>query len=100
MTWNIAQAKQHFSQIVRQATQGPQLIYNRKRLVAAVIDAEEYRAFKEWSARDSSRTLASEMADLRQILREEDYELRLPPRSTRANEFMDQLEEEQRDLSR
>ena len=45
MPWNIAQAKQRFSGIVGQAAEGPALIHNRKRLVAAVIDAKEHRAF-------------------------------------------------------
>jgi prevent-host-death family protein len=100
MPWNIAQAKQRFSEIVRQAAEGPQLIYNRKRLVAAVIDAEDYRAYKEWSDRASRRTLADEFAELRRIIQEEDYELTVPPRSTRANAFFEALEEEAGDLPR
>lgn len=83
MPWNIAQAKQRFSEIVRLAAEGPQLIYNRKRLVAAVIDAEEYRAFKEWSEQATGRNVAEEFAELRQIMHEENYELSLPPRTTR-----------------
>ncbi len=100
MPWNIAQAKQRFSEIIRQSAEGPQLIYNRKRLVAAVIDAENYRAFKEWSERTSRRTLADEFAELRQIMQEEDYELTLTPRSTRPNAFVEALEEEADDLPR
>jgi antitoxin (DNA-binding transcriptional repressor) of toxin-antitoxin stability system len=30
MPWNIAQAKQRFSEIVREAAEGPQLIYTRR----------------------------------------------------------------------
>ena len=100
MPWNIAQAKQRFSEIVRQAAEGPQLIYNRKRLVAAVIDAEDYRAYKEWSDRASQRTLADEFAELRRIMQEDDYELTVPSRSTRANAFVEALQEEARDLPR
>lgn len=98
MPWNIAQAKQRFSEIVRRATEGPQLIYNRNRLVAVVIDAEDYRAFKEWSERTAGRTLAEELAELRQIMQKESYELPLPPRSTRRNRFVETLEEEGREL--
>jgi len=100
MPWNIAQAKQRFSEIVRQAAEGPQLIYNRKRLVAAVIDAEDYRAYREWSDRASRRTLADEFAELRRIMQEEDYELTVPPRSTRPNAFVEALEAEAGDLPR
>ncbi len=100
MPWNIAEAKQRFSEIVRQAAEGPQLIYNRKRLVAAVIDAEDYLAFQEWSDLASRRTLADEFAELRQIMREEDYELTVPHRSTRANACVEAHEEEAGDLAR
>lgn len=93
MPWNIAQAKQCFSEIVRRTTEGPQLIYNRKRLVAAVIDAEDYRAFKEWSELTVGRTLAKEFAELRRIMEEESYELTLPARSTRRNTFVETLKE-------
>ena len=100
MSWNIAQAKQRFSEIVRRASEAPQLIYNRKRLVAAVIDAEDYRAFKEWSEQTARRTLAQEFAELRQIMQDERYEFTLPPRSTRRNAFMDTLKDEGPELPR
>jgi prevent-host-death family protein len=87
MSWNIADAKQRFSELVKQAVAEPQLIYNRKRLVAAVIDADEYQAFKAWSEQRAARSLADEMAELRELMQEEDYELPLPPRSTRPNTF-------------
>lgn len=93
MPWNIAQAKQRFSEIVRQAAERPQLIYNRKRLVAAVIDAQDYQAFKAWSEQSSARTLADELAELRAIMQEEDYELTLPARSTRPNAFAEARED-------
>jgi prevent-host-death family protein len=100
MSWNIAQAKQKFSEVVRRAAEGPQLIYSRKRLVAAVIDAEAYRAYKEWSERAARRTLADEFAELRQIMQDENYELTLTPRSTRRNAFAEALEEEGSELPR
>ncbi len=89
MPWNIGQARQKFSEIIRRAADGPQLIYNRKRLVAVVIDAENFRAFKAWSERAADRTLDEEFAELRQIMKEEDYALILPPRSTRRSAFIE-----------
>jgi prevent-host-death family protein len=94
MSWNIAQAKQRFSELVKQAADGPQLIYNRDRLVAAVIDADTFTAFQQWRERDQQRTLADEFAELRQTLREENYEVIIPPRGDRANAFADMLEGE------
>ena len=93
MRWNIAQATQRFSEIVRRAAEGPQLIYNRKRLVAAVIDAEEYRALQELSKRAAERTLGDELRELRQIMREEQYEFPQLHRSTRRNQFVHSLKE-------
>ncbi|MBK1630971.1 hypothetical protein CKO31_09500 [Thiohalocapsa halophila] len=87
MSWNIADAKQRFSELIKQAVAEPQLIYNRKRLVAAVIDAEDYQAFKAWSEQRAARTLADEMAELRALMQEEDYALTPPPRSTRPSAF-------------
>jgi prevent-host-death family protein len=87
MAWNIADAKQRFSEVVKQAVAEPQLIYNRTRLVAAVVDAEEYRAFKAWSEHRAARSLADELGELRELMREEDYELAVPARTTRPNAF-------------
>ncbi|WP_296899130.1 type II toxin-antitoxin system prevent-host-death family antitoxin, partial [Thiohalocapsa sp.] len=64
MSWKIADAKQRFSELVRQAVAEPQLIYNRNRLVAAVIDAEDYQAFTAWSDQAAARTPPGEMAGL------------------------------------
>lgn len=99
MPWNIAQAQQHFSDVVKQAANEPQLIYNRDQLVAAVINAENFNAFQKWQDRTSQRTLAEEFAELRQLMWEENYELEIPPRTTRPNAFVSMLEEEERELS-
>ncbi len=98
MPWNIASAKQQFSDLVRRAVVEPQLIYNRKRLVAAVIDAAQYQAFKEWSEQANRRTLGDELAELRRIMDEENYALVSAPRATRPNALVQMLEEDGRDL--
>lgn len=95
MSWNIAQAKQRFSQVVKQAATEPQLIYDRDRLVAAVIDVEAFNAFNQWRERSQRRTLADEFAELRKIAEEENYELIVPPRVNRPNAFLEMLEEEE-----
>ena len=38
--WTIARSKQHFSELVRACQREPQLIYNRSRLVAALVEPE------------------------------------------------------------
>jgi prevent-host-death family protein len=103
MNWNIAQAKQRFSEVVKQASEEPQLIYNRNQPVAAVIGAEEFAAFEEWrKARSKPRTLADEFEELRQLIQAEGFEdgLELPPRSDRPNAFVEMLEEECGELPR
>lgn len=53
MTWKIAQAKQHFSQLIRAAADEPQFISNRNRPVAAVIGGETFALFATWRSRRS-----------------------------------------------
>ncbi len=48
MSWNIAHAKQQFSELVRLCAQEPQPVYNRTRQVAVVIGADDFAAFEAW----------------------------------------------------
>jgi prevent-host-death family protein len=89
MRWSIAEAKQKFSDVVRRAGQEPQLIFNRERLVAAVIGPDTFEAFQAWRECEQSRTLVDAFAELRQIATEEAYTLEIPPRSDRRNAFAD-----------
>lgn len=99
MNWNVAQAKQRLSEVIREAQSEPQLIYNRDTPVAAVIAAEELAEFQTWKnaqAATSRKTLGDEFAELRQILIEEGLEngLEIPPRVDRPNAFLQMLQEE------
>ena len=102
MSWNIAQAKQHFSEVVKQSAEELQLIYNRNQPVAAIISADDYAAFEEWrKTRAKPSALVEEFAEFRQILQEEGYEgLPQPSRTTRINAFAQTLEDESDGLSR
>ena len=81
MSWNIAQAKQHFSDVVKQSADEPQLLYNRDRRVAAVINAEQFSSFQTWRQRQNMKPLGEAFAEPRQLMREENHELEIPPRS-------------------
>ena len=96
MNWNIAEAKQRFSEVVKQAHTEPQWIYNRKTPVAALIAAEEMAEFQAWKASQKQpKTLGEEFAELRQIMAEEGLDgLFIPPRTTRPNAFVEMLEAE------
>lgn len=54
MTWNIASAKQQFSEVVRLTAEEPQAIYNRDKPVAVLISAQEYEEFKAWQAQKNA----------------------------------------------
>jgi prevent-host-death family protein len=94
MTWNIAQAKQRFSEVVRLSAQEPQAIYNRGERVAVLIDAKEFEAFDAWRKQAEPVTLGAEFAELRRIASETAYELEIPTRQDRANAFASMLEGE------
>ncbi|MGH8563391.1 MAG: type II toxin-antitoxin system Phd/YefM family antitoxin [Gammaproteobacteria bacterium] len=94
MRWNIAQAKQNLSEVVRNATTEPQLIYNRDRLVAAVVGAETFEVFRTWQGRAEGRSsLADRFADFRQIAESEGYVFELGSRSDRHNPLTKTLDE-------
>jgi prevent-host-death family protein len=98
MPWNIAQAKQRFSEVVKQASEEPQLIYNRNQPVAAVIGAEEFAKFQEWrKTQTMPRTLADDFAELRALAAGDPDPLPDPDRRGpgRPNAFLEMLEEEE-----
>lgn len=82
--WKVARAKQRFSEVLRAAKDEPQEILNRDRLVAAVVDADSYRAFEVWRG-SRRRPLAEAFAELRQICTEDRYRLHVGRRRNRRN---------------
>ena len=89
MTWKIGDAKQHFSEVIRAAEDEPQWIYNRERLVAAVIEPEILRQFLAWREKEHRVSLADAFAGLRELCAEDGFELEIPPRQDRPNPFAD-----------
>lgn len=97
--WNVGQAKQHLSEVIREAAHEPQLIYSRNRPVAAVIAAEELAEYRVWKAERAAkprRSLADEFAELRRLLIDAGHEdgLDCGVRSDRPNAMVQMLEEE------
>ena len=91
MSWNVAEAKQKFSEVVRAAEDKPQLIYNRGKLVAAVVPAGELREFLAWREHKEEPSIADAFGELRRICSEEGYEFEVPVREDRPNPFADDL---------
>lgn len=93
MNWSIAEAKQRFSEVVRRTAEEPQLIYNRDRLVAVVVQPEAFRGYEAWRKERERRTIGEAFAELRAICAEEGYEFELPAREDRPNPFAEVLDE-------
>ena len=90
MTWNIASAKQQFSEVVRLTAEEPQAIYNRDKPVAVLVSAEDFEEFKQWKAQQAKPSLLELFANMRAALVEEGFDgLDLPPRTTRYNPMVD-----------
>ena len=94
MDWKIGEAKQRFSEVVRAAEAEPQRIYNRDRLVAAVVGPGEIKAFLAWRDRQRRGSLADSMRELSRICAEEGYTLEVPSREQegRPNPFTEDLD--------
>ncbi|THF66274.1 type II toxin-antitoxin system Phd/YefM family antitoxin [Pseudothauera nasutitermitis] len=98
MSWNVAQAKQHLSEVLRLAAEEPQVIYNRSRPVAAVIPAQDLEAFQAWKTGQQApqRTLVEEFAILRALAEGDDDPIPETDRfaTMRPNAFEEMLDEE------
>lgn len=92
MKWNVAQAKQNLSQVLRAAGEEPQRIYNRHRFVAAVVDGETFDEFRRWAESKDRRSIGERFAELRQICAEEGgWELPAHDRDDRPNALVEAL---------
>ncbi len=95
MNWNVAEAKQKLSEVLRAAADEPQKIYNRRKLVATVVDGETFEEFRRWRQRSQQRSIGEEFAELRRICAEEGgWELPSSDREDRPNAFAEALADE------
>jgi prevent-host-death family protein len=91
MHWSIAEARQRFSDLVRAAATEPQPVFNRGRLVAAMVDAETYRRFMEWTEHQEKGSIAEAFDELRSLCADEEYSFEMPDRSDRPNPFLEEM---------
>ena len=95
MTWKIAQAKQHLSQVIRAAAQEPQYIHNRNRPVAAVIGGDTLALFELWRhEQERRRPLSEAFHELRTLCSEEDDSFPEITRQDRTNPFIEPTADE------
>jgi len=93
MKWSIARARQGFSELLRKAATTPQSIYNRERLVAAVVDSKTFEEYLAWRSQKDKASLADAFTELRRILEEEKHTVPTAPRQDRDNAFAKALDE-------
>ena len=89
MNWKVADAKQKLSEVIRAAEGEPQWLYNRDRLVAAVVEPATLQEFLAWRERSQRPSLSEVFSDLRRLCSEEHYTLEHPARNDRPNPFAD-----------
>ena len=91
MIWKIEEAQQQFPEIIDASGATPQLIYERDRLVVAVIRADLFQEFLTWQQKQQPISLVEALEELHQICLEENYTFEIPQRSDRPNPFMETL---------
>ena len=90
MTWNIASAKQQFSEVVRLTAEEPQAIYNRDKPVAVIISAQDFEDFQRWRTERDRPTLTEMFDEISALLAADGQDgIEIPPRTTRYNAMVD-----------
>jgi antitoxin (DNA-binding transcriptional repressor) of toxin-antitoxin stability system len=87
--WNVGEAKQQFSEVLRRSATEPQLIYRRDQLIAAVVAMDE----KSVAAVSKRPTIADRFEEARELFRQENYQLPQTRRRSRPNSFVRALNE-------
>lgn len=88
--WKISEAKARLSEVVSHCAEEPQVLYNRKKPVAALIDMEEYEAFLEFKKSKKKKTMR-ELLDELQVINQVEPEMdELPPRTSRPVPYFDE----------
>jgi hypothetical protein len=82
--WNVGEAKQQFSEVLRRSETEPQLIYRRHQLIAAVVAVDDTTV----AAVSKPRTIADRIEEARELFRRENYRLPRTRRSNRPNSFV------------
>lgn len=89
MDWKVAEAKQRLSEVIRAAAEEPQWLYNRDRLVAAIVEPQTFQDFLAWREQEHRPSIGEAFAELRGICAEEGYTIEASSRHDRTNPFAD-----------
>lgn len=91
--WGVAEARSRFSDLLRKAGERPQIILNRDRPVAVVVDATTFEQFEEWRNGNTGPSVSDAFEELREICEAEHYSLEIPDREDRANPAEEKLDD-------
>lgn len=84
-TWSIGEAKWRFSEVVRRSGTEPQEIFDGDRLVAAVVSPDLLDSVEKLRKEQSTRSLAENFSEIREICTEENYNLEIGNRQDLRN---------------
>ncbi|MDP4878668.1 MAG: type II toxin-antitoxin system Phd/YefM family antitoxin, partial [Opitutales bacterium] len=87
--WKISEAKARLSEVVSSCVDEPQVLYNRKKAVAALIDMDEYEEFLAYKQAQKKPTMEELLDELREINKVEEDFGELPPRTNRPDPDFD-----------
>jgi prevent-host-death family protein len=88
--WKLSDAKARFSEAVSACAESPQLLCNRGKPVAALIDIESFRAYRRFEEQAQCPSMASLLAEL-DVLNEEEGDFGEAPQ--RVNRPQDDRED-------
>lgn len=92
--WKISEAKARLSEVVSHCVEEPQVLYNRKKPVAALIDMDEYEAFLAYKQSKKKKTMEEWFKELDEIKKQEPGDFELPPRTSRPIPYLDEWVDE------
>jgi len=87
--WKISEAKAKFTALLGSCQKGPQIICNRERPVAVVIDVKLFDEVLELGKAQQKPSIAELLEELQSIQQSETSEIEIPLRQDRPNPIQD-----------
>ncbi|MBW2318306.1 MAG: type II toxin-antitoxin system prevent-host-death family antitoxin [Deltaproteobacteria bacterium] len=91
--WKISEAKAKFTALLESCRKGPQIICNRERPVAVVIDVKLFDEVMELRKTQEKPSIAELLQELQSIQQSETSEIEMPPRQDRPNSIQEASDE-------
>ena len=92
MKWKISEAKARFSEMVEMGQREPQVIMNRERPVAVLMDLQTFKRFESFEHEQQRPKIGELLMELTEINQQED-DCEVPRRVDRESRTVNQLAE-------